>query len=243
MCSSDLFKRSFSVECIFGIQIKNSQIEVEEDLPVANEKDNKVQLTPEQISENKETIKNLLLSSQRPGIEQLIAWIEEKTDFFTAPASGRYHMSCKGGLAQHSLNVYSLLKQKTEIGLLSLRTDTIILTALLHDICKVNFYFLEKKNVREGTKINAYGKEVANWVEADAWVIHDAFPVGHGEKSCYYIQRFIQLSEEEYAMIRLHMGSEKNSYPDPFTEAASRYPGVVAIHTADMESAFIVEER
>jgi len=201
------------------------------------------ELSQEIISSNEKKIKELLLSANRPGMERLIEWIDTKTDFFTAPASGKYHLCCKGGLAQHSLNVYTLLKGKVEAGLLPLRPDTIILTSLLHDLCKVNFYFVEKKNVKEGNKINAYGKEVANWVEKDAWVIHDSFPVGHGERSCYYIQRFIQLSEEEYAMIRLHMGSDKNGYPDPFTESAALYPGVVAIHTADIESAFIVEVR
>ena len=200
-------------------------------------------ISEEAMENNKNQIKNLLLSTGRAGMERLLKWIEEQTDFFTGPASGKYHLCCKGGLAQHSLHVFSLLNEKVESGLLDLQRESVIITSLLHDLCKVNFYHAEKKNVKEGSKINEYGREVANWVEREVWVIRDSFPVGHGEKSCYYVQRYIQLNEEEYAMIRLHMGSDKNGYPDTFTESASVFPGVVALHTSDLEAAFIVEAR
>lgn len=200
-------------------------------------------ISVEEIRENKEKIKELLLSTGRPGMERLLDWIESKTDFFSAPASTKYHLACGGGLAKHSLNVYGLLRGKVDSGLLSLKEDTVIITALLHDLCKVNFYVRETKNVKDGNKINAYGKEVANWVEKEVWSVRDAFPVGHGEKSCYYIQSHIRLTDEEYAMIRLHMGSDRNGYPDPFSESAAIYPGVVAMHTSDLESAYIVEIR
>ena len=201
------------------------------------------EISEQVLQKNKEKIRELLQSTARPGMERLLDWIEQKTDFYTAPASTKYHLACTGGLAQHSLNVYELLLGKTTSGLLEIRRETVIIAALLHDLCKANFYVLEKKNVREGNKINAYGKEVANWVEKDAWTVRDSFPVGHGEKSCYYIQSYIRLSDEEYAMIRLHMGSDRNGYPDPFAETANMYPSVVAMHTSDIESAYIVESR
>lgn len=201
------------------------------------------ELSEEQCLKNKAKIRELLLTTSRPGMERLVDWIEQKTDFYTAPASTKYHLACKGGLAQHSLNVYELLLGKASSGLLEIKKDTIIITALLHDLCKVNFYVMEKKNVREGSKINAYGSEVANWVEKEVWTVRDSFPVGHGEKSCFYIQSFIRLTDEEYAMIRLHMGSDRNGFPDPFTETANMYPSVVAIHTSDIEAAFIIENR
>ncbi len=199
-------------------------------------------LSNERIAENREKILSLLRSTERPGMDRFLDWLD-KTDFFGAPASTKYHLAVKGGLAEHSLNVYRLLSGKVEAGLLTIRPDSVIIASLLHDICKVNFYFLEKKNVREGSRINAYGSEVANWVEKEVWTVKDSFPVGHGDKSCYYIQSFIRLTEEEYAMIRLHMGPDKNSYPDPFAETANRFPAVVAIHTADIESAYILEAR
>lgn len=207
---------------------------------------NKEQETPlseETCEKNKGRIRELLLSTSRPGMENLVEWIEQKTDFYTAPASTKYHLACKGGLAQHSMNVFELLSGKVASGLINIRSDSVIIAALLHDLCKVNFYVLEKRNVKEGSKVNAYGKEVANWVEKEVWTVHDSFPVGHGEKSCYYIQSFIRLTDEEYAMIRLHMGSDRNGYPDPFAETANMYPSVVAMHTSDIESAYILESR
>lgn len=207
------------------------------------ENENKETLTEEDLLANKARIRELLLSTGRPGMERLLDWIEQKTDFFTAPASTKYHLAFRGGLARHSLNVYELLSGKVASGLLEIKKETVIITSLLHDLCKVNFYVLEKKNVKEGTKVNAYGSEVANWVEKEVWTVHDPFPVGHGEKSCFYIQSFIRLTDEEYAMIRLHMGSDRNGFPDPFAETANLYPSVVAIHTADIESAYILESR
>ncbi len=208
-------------------------------------KDNEtiLEISEDECRSNKDQIKALLISTSRPGMERLVDWMDQKTDFFAAPASTKYHLACKGGLAKHSLNVYELLAGKVSSGLLDIKKETVIITALLHDLCKVNFYVMEKKNVREGSKINAYGSEVANWVEKEVWTVHDSFPVGHGEKSCFYIQSYIRLTDEEYAMIRLHMGSDRNGYPDPFTETANLYPGVIAIHTSDIEAAFIVENR
>ncbi len=210
---------------------------------MSREQETTSELSEAQYQKNKEKIRELLLSTSRPGMERLVDWIDQKTDFYSAPASTKYHLACKGGLAQHSLNVYELLSAKVTSGLLEIRRETVIITALLHDLCKVNFYVMEKKNVREGSKINAYGSEVANWVEKEVWTVRDSFPVGHGEKSCFYIQSFIRLTDEEYAMIRLHMGSDRNGFPDPFTETANMYPSVVAIHTSDIEAAFILENR
>ncbi|MBO4687705.1 MAG: metal-dependent phosphohydrolase [Clostridiales bacterium] len=200
-------------------------------------------ISAEQREANKKKIIELLLSTKRPGMDRLVDWITNKTDFFTAPASTKYHLCCDGGLAQHSLHVYQRLSEKVAQGLINIEPDTVIITSILHDLCKVNFYVKETKNVKEGTKINQYGKEVANWVEKEVWGIKDSFPVGHGEKSCWYIQNFIRLKAEEYAMIRLHMGPDKNTYPDPFSETAKIYPSVVAIFTSDIESAYILEER
>ncbi len=200
-------------------------------------------LTEEQIAANQQKVRDLLLGTKRPGMERLVEWLEGKTDFFTAPASTKYHLAYKGGLAEHSLNVYKRLQEKVDHGLIQIKPESVIIATLLHDLCKVNFYAIEKKNVKEGNRINAYGKEVANWVEKDVWTVKDSFPVGHGEKSCYYVQSFIRLTEEEYAMIRLHMGSDRKSYPDPFAETAAIFPSVVAMHTADIEAAYILEAR
>ena len=193
---------------------------------------NEFKLSDEEMNSNKEKIINLLRSTNRPGMDNLIKWMES-SDFFTAPASTKYHLHCKGGLAQHSINVYERLKAKVDSGLVDLKPDTVIITSLLHDLCKANFYTIQKRNRKiDGT-----------WQEIEEWGVDDKFPVGHGEKSCYLIQCCMRLTPEEYAMIRLHMGREMIQGTDPFTQSATVFPGVVAIHTADMESAFIIESR
>lgn len=189
-------------------------------------------ISSEEMAANKAKIIELLKSTNRPGMERLVAWIEG-TDFFEAPASTKYHLHCKGGLAKHSLNVYERLKAKVDCGLVDLKPETVIITALLHDLCKANFYTLQKRN----RKIDGA------WQEVEEWGVDDKFPVGHGEKSCYLIQSCIRLTPEEYAMIRLHMGRESDKNNDPFSQCASVIPGVAAIHTADLESAFIIEAR
>lgn len=184
------------------------------------------------IEKNAAEIDSLLRSLQRPGIENLADWLKT-TDFYQAPASSKYHLNSVGGLALHSLNVYRCLQKMVADGMLSLDPDTIAITALLHDLCKANFY---KKEVRT-VKIDG---EMKN---RDVWVIDDPFPAGHGEKSCYYIQRFVQLTEEEYAMIRHHMGPVLGVYPEPFSACAAMYPGVAALFIADMQSAYLLENR
>ncbi|MBO4243231.1 MAG: hypothetical protein J5883_08125 [Clostridiales bacterium] len=189
-------------------------------------------LTQEQIEENKKFIEEKLLSTGRNGMERLVTWLGN-TDFYTAPASTKYHLHCKGGLALHSINVYNRLKAKVDEGLVDLKEDTVIITALLHDVCKANFYEVQKRN----------RKIEGQWQEIEEWGVNDKLPIGHGDKSCFIIQSCIKISPEEYAMIRFHMGRESDSNNDPFSKAAAFYPAVAAIHTADLETAFIVESR
>jgi len=188
-------------------------------------------MTPEQIETNKQTFIQLLSQVQRPGIDRLINWLCSN-DFFTAPASTKYHLNEEGGLCLHSLNVYKLLSMKVQSGLVQLSPETVIITALCHDICKANFYVTEQRWRKD---------ENNKWESYETWAVDEKMPIGHGEKSCYILQSFTWISPEEYAMIRFHMGKEADGYNDYFTKAASKYPGVAAIHAADMESAFIFE--
>jgi len=74
----------------------------------------------------------------RPGKERMLEWLE-RTDFFTAPASTRYHGACESGLVMHSLNVYKVLKERNDIDKMY-SDESIVLVALCHDFCKINFY-------------------------------------------------------------------------------------------------------
>ena len=86
----------------------------------------------------KEEFLKLLRSVKRDGIEDLIKFIES-TDFFTAPASTRFHGDYEGGLVAHSLKVYEILKEKVVNASIKIDVseDTIKIVALLHDICNI----------------------------------------------------------------------------------------------------------
>jgi hypothetical protein len=190
----------------------------------------------------KQQIIEILLDTKIPGINDLIACLED-SDFFTAPASTKYHGSHEGGLAEHSLNVYTSLAAKNDTYNLDLSKETIAITSLLHDVCKINFYKKGFKNVKDGKKIGWGGKEVDNWIEKEVWEVEDQLPFGHGEKSVILIMRFIKLTDLEIAMIRWHMGAFEGKDNYALQNAMNKWPEVVALHTADLEATYIIEER
>jgi len=169
---------------------------------------------------------------QRHGKAEFIEWLKS-TDFFIAPCSKGYHLNIKGGLAQHSWNVYQLFSEKNQRYKLGLSLDTVIICGLLHDVCKIAFYRRKKKWDNEKRKKTwQYGYE-------------DKFPVGHGEKSVIILQRFFRLSEQECCIIRWHMaGFDISPYGKPAHQrAVEMYPACIALHTADYESASFLENK
>jgi hypothetical protein len=195
------------------------------------------------LSDTKEQIINLLKSTNRPGIEKVIEYLNT-SDFFTSPASTKYHSSFEGGLAKHSLWVYLLLVEKSKQHNDAIPTDSIIITALLHDFCKINFYKKEMKNVKKGTKIDYKGNTVANWVEEEVWVVDEAFPYGHGSKSVYLINKMIELTDQEALMINFHMAfTEPKDTWIHLNNALEKYPEIILLHTADLESTYLLESR
>ncbi len=174
----------------------------------------------------------LLRSTNRPGIDDLICGIEEDTDFFLAPASTKYHGAYVGGLLQHSLDVLQLLQEEPLSDQFS--QDSIIIVALLHDLCKANCYVKETRNVKE------YGK----WVEKEVYTYQDDLPLGHGEKSLYLVGKHLYLSDEEAAAIRWHMGAFDCAFrggDKALNAAFEKYPLAVLLHIADMKSTYLFE--
>ncbi len=110
--------------------------------------------------------------------------------------------------------------------------ETVALCALLHDICKMNFYSVELRN-----KKNAQGK----WEEQPYYTIEDTLPYGHGEKSVYIISGFMRLTREEAFAIRYHMGFSGTETPNQVGDAFRMFPLAFALHTADMEAACFLE--
>ena len=194
---------------------------------------------------NKERFIELLRSTKREGIEKLIDFLE-KTDFFTAPASTRFHSSYEGGLLQHSLNVYDCLAglgtttgdvqefQTAGMRLDSIPQESIIIVALLHDLCKVNFYATEMR----------WRKDANNkWEQYKTYEFNEDEPLGHGEKSIFILQRLgLQMTEQEVYMIRWHMGGFDESKM-PLQSAMKKCPEIALIHAADLIATHIIESE
>nr|DAH53932.1 MAG TPA: HD domain [Caudoviricetes sp.] len=189
------------------------------------------------VERNKKEFIALFNRIKREGAAEFLEWLAS-TDFFTAPASTRFHLCVEGGLVQHSLNVCSVLRDR----LLSRYEETsILICALLHDVCKANFYVADYRNKKvysdKGTKQDKRGR--FDWVEEESYRVEDQFPYGHGEKSGYLISRYMKLTDEEAMAIRWHMGGfedSKNQYA--ISDAFMRYPLALDLHIADMEATY-----
>lgn len=189
----------------------------------------------EERKELQDKIIERLRSIKREGIEDLITYLLERTDYFIAPASTKFHSNFDGGLAFHSNNVVELLIQKNEQYKLGLSLDTIYLTGYLHDLCKCNIY---EKTMRL-KKDEMTGK----WIGYASYEINENVPLGHGEKSVILLQQFVKLSLEECLMIRWHMGAyiPKEDYRD-YNKAIELYKSVLAFSNADAEASHFLEE-
>jgi len=193
--------------------------------------------------EVKEKILNILHSIDREGMDKLIDWLENKSDFFIAPASTKYHNNFECGNAEHSLSVDELFCEKCDRYNVDIPADSRHICGLLHDICKANIYTKGIKNVKEGKKLNYKGQEVDNWVEKEVWEVDDKFPAGHGSKSVIILQNFIKLSEFEILAILNHMGlPEDYASKMAYNNAVEKYPAIVLLHSADLESSHVLEK-
>ena len=171
----------------------------------------------------------------RRGADKLLEWMES-TDFFTAPASTRFHAAYEGGLLEHSLNVYEVLiskhydPEKDDL-------ESFTIASLLHDICKAGFYTTEYRNRKN---------DRGEWEKVPVYAIDDKFPYGHGEKSVFLIERFMRLKNEEAGAIPWHMGGfDDTARAGSFANAHAyeRYPLAVKLHLADLEATYLHEQR
>ena len=177
----------------------------------------------------KEQIIDLLKSTNREGMDNLIDFLE-KSDFYKAPASTRFHGDHEGGLAEHSFKVYEILKEKVKIAGLDIPEETVIISALLHDICKTNFYKIDYRNAKN---------DLGVWEKVPYYTIEDTIPYGHGEKSVMMLTEYIKLTNNEKYAIRWHMGfSEPKELYGTLGQAFTKYPFALLLHEADMEATY-----
>ena len=166
------------------------------------------------------------------------------SDMYTAPASTRFHLSVSGGLLQHSLNVLDALRDSlraNEDGTYSymvagknvatITEESMIIMALLHDLCKTNFYAVVMK----------WRKDKNNkWEQYETFEVDDKVPYGHGEKSVMMIEEYMKLQPVERYAIRWHMGyTEADSLS--MNNAIDKYPMIWALHFADTQASHFME--
>ena len=179
----------------------------------------------------KEEFLKLLRTVNREGIEDLIKFLES-TDFFSAPASTRFHGDFEGGLVEHSMKVYEILveKVKTASKPIEVSEDTLKIVGLLHDVCKANFYKVDYRNAK-----NALGV----WEKVPYYTVEDTIPYGHGEKSVMMITEYMKLTPEEKYAIRWHMGyTEPKELYNTIGAAYQKYPLALLMHEADLEATY-----
>ena len=188
---------------------------------------------------NKERFIELYNSNiKREGADMLLDYLM-KSDFFTAPASARFHSSYEGGLCDHSLNVYDCLKgylnserAKEKYGF-TYSEESIAIVALLHDLCKIGVYKKGFRNVKDDS---------GAWKKVDTFEYDDQLPYGHGEKSVYIITGYMRLTREEAFAIRYHMGySSEREDPRNISQAFEMFPLAFAVHVADSEATYFIE--
>lgn len=179
----------------------------------------------------------------RDGIDNLMEWVEHETDFFTAPASTRYHGSYEGGLLEHSLNVYDRLVWEMEhtvgAGWEDIYSpETVAIVALFHDLCKIDRYILTEKWRKDAD---------GQWEPYDAYDYNrEKSEMGHGSQSVFYLQKFIQLTEVEAQAIYWHMGAYDISPYATLAACSETFkwnPLSFLVHRADMAATYVVENE
>lgn len=191
------------------------------------------------IAENKERfIKIYNTYIKREGADKLLDFLCT-SDFFSAPASTRFHGAYPGGLCEHSINVYECLRdimdrpRMKEVYGVTCSDESIAIASLLHDICKVNFYVETTRNVKEN----------GVWKTVPYYSIDDRLPYGHGEKSVYIISGYMKLTRDEAFAIRYHMGFSTGEEPNNVGKAFDMFPLALAVSFADMEAAYFIEGK
>jgi len=207
---------------------------------------------------------------KREGVDKLIKFLEE-SDYFTAPASVAFHSSHEGGLAEHSLQVYKNLIHKNEYYKLEYSDETIAIAGLLHDACKCWFYEKADSDPITDAQLRYLCSMAPHWQTNNSkltkryasklidhyknngtvdeepeftteWKVNDQLPIGHGEKSMFIIQKFIDLTDDEAMAIRWHMiafdAGVHFDYPSGyvFRKAADECKLLTILFTADYEA-------
>ncbi len=198
-------------------------------------------MTEQQIAANKQRFIDLCNEHiHREGLDKVLAYLE-KSDFYTAPSSTRFHLNEDGGLCLHSMNVFEaackIYNEMAKPAIVNgtspfteeVNMESIAIATLFHDLCKIKLYH----------KTERWKKDDKNrWVSYPGYEVKDDFPLGHGEKSCLMLSWYMRLKPEEMLAIRWHMGMfDMGESGTPlrmsFFSATDKSPLVSIVHAAD----------
>ena len=166
-------------------------------------------MTEQQMAANKQRFMELCNEHiHRDGLDKVLAYLE-KSDFYIAPSSSRFHLNEDGGLCLHSINVFEaackIYNEMAKPAIMDgtspfteeVSMESIAIATLFHDLCKIKLYH----------KADRWKKDEHNrWVTYPGYEVKDDFPLGHGEKSCLMLSWYMRLKPEEMLAIRWHMG-------------------------------------
>ena len=203
-----------------------------------------------QMDQNITQFENYLSEIDREGVDRLLAFIRG-SDFYSAPASTRFHNCHEGGLLEHTLNVINSLLAMGEQPMWAeafqdISRESLIVIGALHDLCKAEYYAKEPKNKKvysdSGKKWDSNG--YFDWVTVMGYTVDDKVPYGHGEKSVMMTEEFVKLLPVERYAIRWHMGfTEPKETWNTLGTAIRKYPIVLAVHVADLYATYMLEQE
>lgn len=209
-------------------------------------------MTENEIQENR----NLFLNAartyiRRGGIIEVLSYLDNKTDFFYAPASSYLHLCEPGGLCKHSLNVFEtalrIYKSTLEPHAQGddnacfdeIPEESIAIASLFHDVWKCNRFHPCKKSRKD-----AHGL----WGEYTTYEEKDSFPFGFGEKSCLMLSAHMQLNKKELLAIRwqhgaFEAGEAGSKMRKAFYAACRQSPLVALLQAADNLSTLFIDPK
>ena len=159
--------------------------------------------------------------------EEFLNWLKEN-NFFTAPASTKYHGAYEGGLFDHSFYVAKRLIELTHNNKLEWqRSESPFIIGMFHDLCKCDQYIKV-----EGTETTIPGITINAGYHYEYNT--NTLLKGHGVKSVALLSRFMTMTEEEMLCIRYHMVAYEKEEWSEFDLAIHKYENVLWTHTADM---------
>ena len=202
------------------------------------------------MSKKEEFLEIYKTNIKREGADKLLKYLES-SDFFTAPASSKFHSNYVGGLCDHSVCVYHRLKNlviaeygekyweyfkdKDAQASQEKADESLAIMGLLHDVCKIGTYKVDYRNVKVDDV----------WTKQPYFAVQDELPFGHGEKSVYMISGFMKLSREEAMAINWHMNGydlRVKSGSNAISDAYYQYPIAVLLADADLTATYLDEK-